>query len=211
MEFLFGKQPTQKERVKMWTSELKREMRAIDRDMTKIEREEAKMKMELRKVAKQGDKKACAIMAKSLVKSRHTREKMLTTRTQINSVCLTLKQNYASQEVVKVMARSGVIMQNMNRLISVPQISEVCRKMQKEMMTAGIIEETIQEAFDDLDEPETEEQVEAEVNQVLYEITKGQLGALPEATTDLKGKQQQEVDVDEEQELAAMKARLESL
>ena len=137
MDKLFGKQKTPKEMVRGWTGELKKEMRTLDRDSNKIKREEEKIKAELKKEAAAGNKNACTTLAKALVQSRQAREKLLLTRTQINSVVLTLKQNYSSMQVAKTMGKSAVIMGHMNRLMNVPQISKTCQAMSKEMMKAG--------------------------------------------------------------------------
>lgn len=56
-----------------------------------IEREELKIKAELKKSAKKGETKACKILAKSILKSRHACERLLVAQTQINSICLNLK------------------------------------------------------------------------------------------------------------------------
>lgn len=58
-----------------------------------IERDEMKMKNEIKAAAKKGEKSAATAMAKGLVRSRRTKERMLLTKTHINSTILELKNN----------------------------------------------------------------------------------------------------------------------
>lgn len=197
--------------VKKWTRDLKKEMRTIDRETTKIQREEQKIKQELKKEAKAGNKKSVQILAKAVVKSQNQREKMLLTKTQLNSVAMTLKQQYSSMKVAKTMEKSAVIMQHMNRLVSVQQISAVTRNMSKEMMKMGIIDEMVQEAFEDMEDEELEEEAEEQVNAVIDEITAGILGKEEVGTKRLNQKEQLEAK-DKEKDLdAGLAERLDML
>lgn len=106
-------------------------------------------------------------------------------------------------------------MQAMNRLVKVQEISETMRELSKEMTKAGIIDEMMEETLEGLDEEEDlEEQIQAEVDKVLYELTAGQLGTAPIAvaeslpSTTVTNK----VEEDEnEEEIEEMKKRLEAL
>lgn len=71
-----------------WKRNIGREVRTIDRTLMDIEREEKKLIKEIQKLAKEGDsrKGALQILAKDLVRSRKTREKMVNGKAMLSSV-----------------------------------------------------------------------------------------------------------------------------
>jgi len=113
-------------------------------------------------------------------------------------------------KVTGSLQRSTEIMKLSNQLIKLPQINAVMREMSMEMTKAGIMEEMLDDTLEGLDEDEElEEEAEAEVDRVLYEITDGKLGVagagkeLPTLTDE-----QEEIN---DQEMARMQAQLNSL
>jgi len=107
MSWLFGGKPklTPKEQVREWSAGLKKEIRTLDRERAKIEREEQKTVAEIKKMAKQGHNAALKTMAKSLLKSQATRNRMLEASTRINSVILSLKTHVATMSVAEHMGK----------------------------------------------------------------------------------------------------------
>lgn len=103
-------------------------------------------------------------LATSLVKARHARDRMMQSSARINSVILTLEHSAAQIRVAQTMQSSTVLLKNMQQLMSIPQLRQVCTAMSKEMMKAGLIEETV----NDLMEADEDIQAEAEeeVNKV---------------------------------------------
>ena len=90
---MFGKSPSPKEQSRKWISDLKKQMRLIDRDVRGIQREEAKIKVALKKEAKLGgNSKAVKTMAKSLVMARNQKDKLLETKAIVNSTVLQIKE-----------------------------------------------------------------------------------------------------------------------
>lgn len=213
MAALFGKPKTPKEQAREWSTQLQREQRGIEREISNIKREETKTIIELKKLAKAGNEKVLKVLGKAVVRSRKAQEKLLETKTQIGSCILALKQMSASVAVAGAMQKSAAIMQHMNSLVSLPQVAAVAQAMSKEMMKAGIIDEMVQESMEQLDGDDMEAEAEAEVDNVIFEITKGELGK--EMPT-MKKRAAVAVEVEEEKpaiddDLAAMKARLDQL
>lgn len=69
----------------------------------------------------------------------------------------------------------------MQRLIRTPEVAHTMQELSKEMMKAGIIEEMLDETMDSFeDTEEMEEAAQSEIDKVLYEITKGEIGKAPE-------------------------------
>ena len=82
------------------------------------------------------------------------------------------------------------------------------RELSKEMTKAGIMEEMMEDTLEGLEPEGLEEEAEEEVEKVLWELTKGQLGTAPAAPDDSLA-----VPAAEETAAAAddMESRLEAL
>jgi len=212
MSWLFGGKPklTPKEQVREWSAGLKKEIRTLDRERAKIEREEQKTVLEIKKMAKQGHSAALKTMAKSLLKSRATRERMLEASTRINSVILSLKTHVATMSVAEHMGKSAEVMKGMNAMLSVPELRETAKNMSKEMARAGMIEVMIDDSMEALDPADLDEQAEVEVDKVLDEVLQGTFGGVGR----IKGKnteKKEEEEVEDNADVDAMKARMEKL
>eukprot|EP00468_Gymnochlora_sp_CCMP2014_P007367 CAMPEP_0167757696 /NCGR_PEP_ID=MMETSP0110_2-20121227/10066_1 /TAXON_ID=629695 /ORGANISM="Gymnochlora sp., Strain CCMP2014" /LENGTH=114 /DNA_ID=CAMNT_0007643909 /DNA_START=284 /DNA_END=628 /DNA_ORIENTATION=+ len=112
------------------------------------------------------------------------------------------------------MNKSGTILKEMGKLMNLTDIKKNCTQFAKQMMKAGIIEEMVNDTFEELDDPDTEKLADKEVDKIIYEITQGQLGGVQEIKNkgvkkeekiDEKQVEQKDKDIDE------MKARLEQL
>jgi len=206
---MFTKEPTLKEKSRAWMSNLKKEQRNLDRDMQKMEKEESKLKVEIKKAAAKNQKAACLTLAKAIVKSQKTRSQLLDTKTNINSVILHIKTTVASVTVAQAYQKSSTILAGMQRLISIPRITQVASAMNREMVKAGVIEEVISDSLEMAESEDIEEEADQQVDSVLYELTAGQLGSIPALN---KKVQQKQVDVDQhEKKENEMKTRLENL
>lgn len=173
---LFGKQETvgerdvrDKESVRGWQKHLKGEMRSIDRMVRKTQLEEEKLKRECKQLAKKGETKAVGILAKNLVRSRATVNKMIGNKAQLNSVSMQLSHMAAQMKLADTMKSSTSIMHGMNQIMRVPELAASMKEMQKEMMKAGLIEEMVGEAME-MDDPDIEDDAEVEMRKVLEEL-----------------------------------------
>ncbi|XP_044755312.1 charged multivesicular body protein 3 [Coccinella septempunctata] len=219
---LFGKSPERdpKEMVNQWNHKLRKEGYQLERQIRAIQREEEKVKRSLKEAAKKNDKDTCLILAKEILRSRKAISKIYTSKAHINSVMLQMKNQLATLRVAGSLAKSTEVMNAMQRLIRVPEVAHTMQEMSKEMMKAGIIEEMLDETFEDMEEdPEgMEEAAQSEIDKVLWELTEGKLGEAPAppisegasaevsvpAALDLSD---EEKDVDEmESRLAALKS-----
>ncbi|CAI8058230.1 Charged multivesicular body protein 3 [Geodia barretti] len=132
----------------------------------------------------------------------------------MNSVMMTMQQQVSMQRMVGAIGKSTEVMQAMQSLIKVPEISQVMLELSKEMTKAGMIEEILEETFEDLEDDDVEELADKEVEKVLWEVTTGQLGQLsgtPSATPQDDGAVGPEPEAVESDEEEDMTARLEAL
>ncbi|GAB5361714.1 hypothetical protein AAMO2058_000736600 [Amorphochlora amoebiformis] len=216
---LFGRKKVPiKDQVKDWTRGLSREARGLERKIREIRREEAKVKAQIKKLSKdKNNLTAIKILAKGLVQTQKTCDRIYEAKAKINSVNTQLKLNYAQMKVAQTMDKSGEILKAMSALVRLPELQKNCKDLAKQMMRAGVIEEMINDTFEQMEDPDVEELADKEVDKVLFEITQGQLGGIEEIKNKdiLKKKQQEEKEAKiaqkQDEDIEDMKKRLAEL
>lgn len=118
----------------------------------------------------------------------------------------------ATLRVAGSLQKSTEVMQAMQTLVRVPEVANTMREMSKEMMKAGIIEEMLDETMDVLeDSEEMEDQAQAEIDKVLFELTEGKLGEAPAPPIETAAKAPPQPVESDEEELEDMANRLSAL
>ncbi|KAH7709135.1 Protein T27F7.1 [Aphelenchoides avenae] len=168
-----------RDQVREMTRKLNGEKRSISRQIAGIQREEEKVKRQIKEAAKKGDRGACVILAKSLIQSRKTVNKLYLSQSQIQSVIMSMEHQLATIRMAGSIQQSTEVMRAMQQLVKVPQIMQTMREMSKEMTKVGIIEEMIEETMESLEPEDMEEQAQEEVDKILWEVTAGELGKAP--------------------------------
>jgi len=110
-------------------------------------------------------------------------------------------------------------MNAVQQLYKVPQVAATMRELSKEMMRAGILEEMVEDTFESLeDQDELEAEAEEEIDNVLWEVTAGQIGRAPAAAShELPSVSSEKAtpaavsDEEDELELEQMRSRLQAL
>ncbi|KAI3387778.1 hypothetical protein SNEBB_007119 [Seison nebaliae] len=182
---LFSK-PDPKEQVNEWTKKLRAEGRKLDREIWGIQREEAKVTKSLKEAAKRGDKDICKILAKEIVRSHKAIAKLYSSKAHINSVMNQMRLQLSQMKMAGNMKQSADVMQSMQQLVKLPTMRKVATELSKEMMKAGIMEEMMDDTMASAlgDDEDLEIEADEEVDKILYEVTKGELGKAPDAVAD---------------------------
>ena len=107
--------------------------RTIDREIKSIKRQEKECIKNIQKLAKKypGDKSMFTPLAKQLVRTRKTVSRMMTTKAQLNSVSMTISQQYASIRIGEVMQKSTSVQKHMNAMLKLPQMRKIYRPWQE--------------------------------------------------------------------------------
>lgn len=176
MEAVFGTKKTPEQMTKEWVRELKHQQRQIERSIRKSEQEVQKLKMEMKKEVKNamGDPKrmqAIKVIARSIVQANKQIAHFYGIRGQINTAVMRIKEQTANNKMVKTMHSSAQITTMMGKLIKLPELQKTAQKMTAEMQKAGLVSEMVDETFDQLDDPDIEEIVDAEIDKVVLEVT----------------------------------------
>ena len=217
---LFGKAPDPKDQVNDWCKKLRKESNQIERQINGIRREEAKVTKSLKEAAKKGDKDVCLILAKEVVHSRKTVNKLYCAKANINSVQMQMKGQLATIKVAGCLQKSAEVMKTMQQLVRLPEIQKTMMEMSREMMKAGIIEEMLEDTMENVTESEDmEDEAQEEIDKILFELTTGKLGSAPSAVKETlpsptpasASSEREKEEESDDDDMEEMKTRLEAL
>ena len=115
-------------------------------------------------------------------------------------------------------ATSTEVLRLMNGLVKNEKVRDTMREMSKEMMRGGLIEEMVNDAFEEMESDDLEAETETEVTAVLAELAGEQMAAMPGAETHpvamperAKEKAAVEQEGEEDVEIDALQARLDAI
>ncbi|KAH9619523.1 hypothetical protein KSS87_015011 [Heliosperma pusillum] len=220
---LLGKKPNPQDSLRDWQRKLRQECRNIDRQVRDIEREEKGVQKAIREAAKRNDMGSAKSLAREIVSSRKTVNRLHENKAQLNSISMHLGESVAIARTVGHLQKSAEVMKIVNNLMKAPQVAVTMQEFSKEMIKAGIIEEFVNEALDDaLDSEDIEEETEEEIEKVLTELATETSAQLPVAAgrvktkvpaqgTSVQGEEPLAEGVDDEEEMEAIRARLDKV
>lgn len=152
MNFLgIGKKVDPTEQAKEWKREIVRQQKTIERDIGKIKKEEQKAIAECKKLAKANQVGAARIIAKEIINTRKSIERMSVMKSQMHSVELQLQSSISIMKIQGCLSKSTEIMTAMNGLMRLPELNKALMGMAREMERAGLIEEVMDDTMSMLD------------------------------------------------------------
>ncbi|XP_059456069.1 vacuolar protein sorting-associated protein 24 homolog 1 [Corylus avellana] len=213
--------PSPQEQLRDWQRRLRQECRNIERQIRDVQREEKNVQKAIREAAKRNDLGSAKALAKEIVMSRKTVNRLHENKAQLNSISMHLGESVAIARTVGHLSKSADVMKIVNNLMKAPEMATTMQEFSKEMTKAGVIEEFVNDAVDTaLDSEDIEEETEEEVDKVLTEIAGETAAQLPEAVRKERVKlpaqrastsQEEEAlaeGADDEEELEELRARL---
>ncbi|KAK1398356.1 vacuolar protein sorting-associated protein 24-like [Heracleum sosnowskyi] len=202
--------------LREWQRRLRRECLNVDRQIRDIEREEKNVQKAVKEAAKRNDMSSAKSLAKELIRSRRTVNRLHENKAQLNSISMHLGESVAIARTVGHLSKSAEVMKIVNNLMKAPQLAVTMQEFSKEMIMAEVIEEMVNDSVDSaLDSEDIEEETEEEVDKVLTAIAGETAAQLPQAVRKERLKQPaqsvedaEEEGADDEEELEEMRARL---
>ncbi|KZT36831.1 hypothetical protein SISSUDRAFT_920936 [Sistotremastrum suecicum HHB10207 ss-3] len=176
-----------------------------------LDTESAKVRTSLKKLAAKGDTKSARILARELVRSNKQKDRLHTSKARLGSIGMHLNQQLALVKVTGSLQKSTEIMKLSNDLIKLPQISAVMREMSMEMTKAGIMEEMLDDTLAVEEDDEIEEEADAEVEKVLFELTDGKLGQAGSVGTELPATETELSEAEADKQMEEYRAQLNGL
>lgn len=129
------------------------------------------MEQEIKKLAKEGDKEGCTILAKQLVQLRKQKTRSYAASSKVTGVQFQNKAMGANVKLAESMGIAGKTMSNMNKMMRPEQISATVNAFSRENMKMEMTDEMINDTLDEmLTESGDEEESDNIVSQVLDEI-----------------------------------------
>ncbi|CAN0916470.1 Vacuolar protein sorting-associated protein 24 homolog 1 [Linum grandiflorum] len=216
---LLKPKPNPQKQLRDWQRRLRQECRNIERQIRDIEREEKSVQKAIKEAAKRNDMGSAKSLAKELVRSRKTVNRLHENKAQMNSISMHLGESVAIARTVGHISKSAEVMKLANNLMKAPEVAVTMQEFSKEMTKAGVIEEFVNDALDDaLDTEDMEEEIEEEVDKVLTAIAGETAAEMPQAVRKERLKQPVQAastseeeaiaEGDDEEELEAIRARL---
>jgi len=212
MSFLF-KKPDPKEIQRQNQRELRKTERELQKDRYDLDRQEKQLEADIRKMAKQGNKDGCVVLAKQLVNLRKQRTRSYGMSAKVSSVSLQSKTMNSNMKMAQVMKSTTDTMTAMNKQINPMKVAQTMQEFEKANTKMEMSEEMINDTLDGmLDESGDEEEQDRIVTQVLDEIGIELSGKLADAPSAHKGalgetsKNKQLTDDDVERMLQNLKA-----
>ncbi|KAL7420220.1 Vacuolar protein-sorting-associated protein 24 [Cryptotrichosporon argae] len=205
--FIYG--PTPEERVRAWQQKLRGEQRVLDREIRNLEMHTAKSRGELKTLAKKNDVKSARILAREILRANKQRDRLVSSKARVGSVQMQLQHQLSMVKVTGAFQKSTEIMKTTNQLVKLPQLNATMRQMSMEMMKSGIMEEMMEDTLDAInDDDELEEEADAEVDKVLFELTDGKLGQAGRVGGELPAAKE---DEESEEEVQRMQREMDEL
>ena len=104
---------------------LDRAIRDLDRERTGLQTQEKKLILEIKKAAKDGQMDAVRVMARSLVRNRHSVTKLHGCKAQLQAVSLRLATLKSTQAMGDAMKGATKAMVAMNKRMNMPALTKV--------------------------------------------------------------------------------------
>merc|ERR1711959_864945 len=157
--WLFSKKKTASEILREHKRTLDKSIRELDRERTQMQNQEKKLTLDIKRMAKENQLGAVRVMAKDLVRTRHSITKFYSLKSQLQGVSLrmqTLKSTQAMADAMRGVTKA---------------MGQIMKEFEKQNEKMEMTTETMGDALDDAFEQEGEDEESEElVNAVLDEL-----------------------------------------
>lgn len=216
--------PDPQQQMRKCNQLIRSNVRKLDRDIAQLKQTEIRTK----NLIIQADKRAqrdpsrakqaqqdVRIFAGELVRTRKASQRLVTTKATLNSVQMQVSEAFAVRKIEGSIRASVGIMKDVNSLIRLPVLTGTMRELSVELMKAGIIEEmideTLPEDMDMLEDEEGEGEIEKVLGEVLKEKKEPALPTTPLPEPEKPVAEEEEDEEDAEAMMDQMRNRLDAL
>ena len=179
MDWLFGRKKTPAEVLRENKRMLDRAIRELDRERMALQTQEKRTVAEIKKMAADGQMDAVKVMAKSLVRNRHTVNKLYGLKSQLQGVSLRIQTLKSTEAMSQAMRGATQAMRVMNGRMNLPSIQrtlmEFDRQNERMEMTGDMMGDAIDDALGEEDEAEEADELVSAVLDELGIATDAQL------------------------------------
>ncbi|GMP98862.1 hypothetical protein CsSME_00046582 [Camellia sinensis var. sinensis] len=122
------------EQLRDWQRRLRQECRNIERQIRDIQREEKSVQKAIKEAAKRNDMGSAKALAKEIVMSRQTVNRLYENKAQLNSISMHLGESVAIARTVGHLSKSADVMKLVNNLMKAPEVAITMQEFSKEML-----------------------------------------------------------------------------
>lgn len=183
---LFGKldkKPDPSVLAKEWTRELRSQERVVQRQIRSIEMEKQKVKRSCKELARKGQIGAVRTLAREIVVADKNIRRMYEARARLNSIRMELQHMNSLARVSGSLRMSADVMRQVSSLCNLPELSTSMQELSQQMLKNAVIEDVMEEAFEDMAGEDEEEESEAALQAIIDEVTGQQLAGTSTART----------------------------
>ncbi|KAL7918731.1 Snf7 domain-containing protein [Trichoderma austrokoningii] len=216
--------PDPQQQMRKCNTLIRSNVRKLDRDIAQLKQVEIRTK----NLIIQADKRAqrdpsrakqahqdIRIYASELLRTRKASQRLVTTKATLNSVQMQVSEAFAVRKIEGSIRASVGIMKDVNSLIRLPVLSKTMQELSVELLKAGIIEEmideTLPEDMDMLEDEEAEGEIEKLLGEVLKEKKEPALPTTPLPEPEKPVAEEEEDEEDAEAMMDQMRNRLDAL
>lgn len=169
LEWVFGKQITPQERLKMNQRSLQKAIREIDRENRKLKLQETKLTTEIKKLCKNGQIKQAKIKSKDLIRTKNYIKKFELMETKLNMINLRIQSIKTTDLMSKSVKEASGLLKAMNVGVNLPQLQKISMEFEKQNEIMDQKQEMMDDVLDDVFDSEDEDE-EEEVDEFLAKI-----------------------------------------
>lgn len=169
LEWVFGKQITPQERLKMNQRSLQKAIREIDRENRKLKLQETKLTTEIKKLCKNGQIKQAKIKSKDLIRTKNYIKKFELMETKLNMINLRIQSIKTTDLMSKSVKEASGLLKAMNVGVNLPQLQKISMEFEKQNEIMDQKQEMMDDVLDDVFGSEDEDE-EEEVDEFLAKI-----------------------------------------
>ncbi|CAN6674356.1 vacuolar protein-sorting-associated protein 24 [Trichomonascus vanleenenianus] len=193
--------PDPQEQKQKCNSLIRKNQRELDKMLSNLSVAENKTKTMIKSAARRNDVVSARMLAKEIYNCKKQRERLYTSKSQLNSVMLQVNEAFALRKIEGTMKTSTGVMKEVNTLVRMPELMGTMNQLSQELMRAGIIEEMVGDTMDMIGENEFEdEEIDEQVDAILSEVTGGKLGIAGRIPQNLPAAPSKATPVEEEEE-----------
>jgi len=168
--FGFGKKPDPETTLKECSRKLAREARSIESTIRKLQQSHNKARASVANYIKDGHETAARTLTKEVV--RHSKEiaRRQKMKSHVDSLSTQMKLQLAQLKVSKAIEMSSEILGELNKLVGFKELKGSMTEMSREMAKSGLIQERIDDTFEEIDST-SDAEIDAEANKIMLQIT----------------------------------------
>ncbi|KAI5964632.1 VPS24 [Candida pseudojiufengensis] len=158
---------------------LRKNKRELDRSITQLQPLKKKTEGLIRKSAKEKDYKSAKLYAKELININRQYNKLYTSRTRIDSITMSINEQYSMNKLTKSIHASTSIMKDVNQLIHIGAVSQTMQELSKELTKAGVINEMMDDMVDlEIEDEDLESESAEQVDKIIQSLTEEKLNKI---------------------------------